>query len=580
MTSTNPADISPRRPDGVEFADADAERQLAGAVERLAWPDDAFERVKHNASRTVWRGAIDGQLLYVKHFHPRSAWGRLRRRLGVSDARRELRLARRLRQGGVPAPRILAVGRAGNTEWVASEAVTNAEPADAWHARVRAKGDAGIRPIRSAIRTLAETLARMHALGVVHRDLHCGNLLVRRSDAGEVSFVVMDLHRTRRSRGRRARASNLAQLLHDRRDFTTRTDRLRFLRAYLRAAGLTGQLRGWQMLIEELARRHTARQYAHRDRRIARTNRYFARVRLPRGWRGHVVLASKRKPAESAAAHMQFSPDAWRDALAHPEALMDGDVEVVKDSATSRVVRRKLTIGGRELDVYVKRSHRKRAWKVLLDCFRRGRGVRAFRLGHMLLTRRIATAFPLAGLERRRGPFLLDTIYLTEAVEAPRLSRFLELHLGRAADAKLDHSQRRQLAQAVLWQLGRLVQGLHDHGFAHRDLKAPNMLVHWRAGELPQIVLVDLDGLRQTHVLTVRRRFQGLMRLNVSLLKCPVVTHAGRLRMLLGYLRRPGCGWINFKPYWRVLEVWSARKLNRQIRSRRRRQRALRRPTS
>ena len=68
------------------------------------------------------------------------------------------------------------------------------------------------------------------------------------------------------------------------------------------------------------------------------------------------------------------------------------------------------------------------------------------------------------------------------------------------------------------------------------------------------------------------------MRLNVSLLECPVVNHAGRLRMLLGYLRRPGIGRINFKPYWRTLEEWSARKLRQQIRLCQRRQKVQRRP--
>ena len=68
--------------------------------------------------------------------------------------------------------------------------------------------------------------------------------------------------------------------------------------------------------------------------------------------------------------------------------------------------------------------------------------------------------------------------------------------------------------------------------------------------------------------LSSRDRFHGLMRLSVSLLECPVVNHAGRLRMLLGYLRRPGVGVLDYKPYWRVLEDWSASKLRRQIRSR------------
>jgi len=88
--------------------------------------------------------------------------------------------------------------------------------------------------------------------------------------------------------------------------------------------------------------------------------------------------------------------------------------------------------------------------------------------------------------------------------------------------------------------------------------------------------LLELDGLRRVRFLSARARFQGLMRLNVSLLKCPVVNRAGRLRMLVGYLRRPGRGPINFKPYWRLLEDWSARALRRRIRSRRKRQRAAR----
>jgi len=46
----------------------------------------------------------------------------------------------------------------------------------------------------------------------------------------------------------------------------------------------------------------------------------------------------------------------------------------------------------------------------------------------------------------------------------------------------------------------------------------------------------------------------------------------------MGYLRRPGVGTMDFKRYWRALEDWSARKLRRQIRSRRRRQKAARRP--
>jgi serine/threonine protein kinase len=233
------------------------------------------------------------------------------------------------------------------------------------------------------------------------------------------------------------------------------------------------------------------------------------------------------------------------------------------------------------VDVFIKRPRRKRLLKCLVDCFRMSRSMRAFKLGHMLLTRRIATALPLAAMERRVGPFLAESILITETVDAPHLYDFMNTWMSTPprGDTALSVPQQRQLAQEVLWQLGRMLQQLHDNFFSHRDLKATNIRVRWSPGHRPEIVLLDLDGLKQVHFITARRKFRGLMRLNVSLLQCPPVTHAGRLRMLLGYLRRPGSGRINFKPYWRVLEEWSAQKLRKQIRSRRRRQRATRRPT-
>jgi tRNA A-37 threonylcarbamoyl transferase component Bud32 len=468
------------------------------------------------------------------------------------------------------------------TEWLATRAVAPAQRADIWHERQLARGREGLRLIRQATAAIGRLVGRMHAAGVVHRDLHCGNILVR-TDSAEPQLVLMDLHRIRRRRSlsRRARTANLAQLFHDRRDFTSRTDRLRFLKSYLAESRAGGSLRGWQEMVESFARRYTRRQNAQRDRQTLGAGRYFSPIRLPGGWRGHVVLASRRGLAGSQTADMDFNLDDWRLALRDPEALFTSPGgDVIKDSPSSLIVRRSLNVGANRLEVFIKRARRKKAWRILLDCFRPARSIRAFELGHALLTRRIRTALPLAALERRRGPFLQDSILITEAVKAPYLNRFLEAYLAcpSGEGSQLSAAQQRHLAQQVLWQLGRLVQRLHDGNFAHRDLKATNILVRWQPGAPPEVVLVDLDGLGRRRLLTARRRFQGLMRLNVSLLECPIVNHAGQLRMLLGYLRRPGGGRINFKPYWRVLEDWSAKKLRRQIRSRRKRQRAARRP--
>jgi hypothetical protein len=313
------------------------------------------------------------------------------------------------------------------------------------------------------------------------------------------------------------------------------------------------------------------------------------------GYRGHVVLASKRRVPGSRASQQVFTVGDWAAVLAEPGQLFSGgDARVVKDSPSSLVVRRTLRVGAAEIDVFLKRARRKKALRWLWDLFRPSRPARAFALGHALLARHIYAALPLAALERRRWGFLLDSILLTEAVASGRLSgdeaggpgtglhlnRFLGRYLGSGnGGGALSPVDRHRLAQQALWRLGRLLRRLHEEGFAHRDLKASNLLVHWngRQDTPPEIVLVDLDGVRRVRRVSVRQEFRGLMRLNVSLLECPAVSHAGRLRMLLGYLRRPGAGRINFKPYWRVLERWSEKKIRRQIASRQRRQQAQRR---
>ncbi|MCE5327745.1 MAG: lipopolysaccharide kinase InaA family protein [Planctomycetaceae bacterium] len=569
-----------RRSAGVHYADEAARALLAGHLGVVEDPAAAgWQLVKRNASRCVWRGSVGGQSVYLKQFHARSLGRRLIRALGVSRARREMHFAAALQRAGVEAVPILAWACGGGREWVVSRAVEPASNLDAWHeAKAADRGGSGLGRVEEASAALAGMIARMHRAGIFHQDLHCGNILIK-GGQGPVQLVLMDLHRISQGRATRAAmAANLAQLLCDRCDFTTRSQRLRFLKHYLAALGGDGTARGWQMMIERSAARHRRGIRGKRDRRVLKDNAYFARIKLARGWRGHVVLASKRKFPPSVACEATFEADQWKTLLERPESLLEGDVEVLKDSRSSLVVRRSVAMGGREIAMHIKRPRRKQWYKIVIDCFRPSRPVRAFELGHGLLTRRIATALPLAALERRWGPLLLDSILITETVLCPRLNDFFNAHLSvpPSGEQQLTPTQQRQLAQDVLTEMGRLLQRLHDNNYAHRDLKANNMLVHWRGGRCPGIVLVDLDGLRPVRLLTQRRRFQGLMRLNVSLLNCPVVNHAGQLRMLLGYLRRPGSGRINFKPYWRVLEAWSARKLRQQIRSRRITQAALR----
>jgi hypothetical protein len=87
------------------------------------------------------------------------------------------------------------------------------------------------------IRSLAHTIARLHAQGIYHGDLKSNNILVR-AQAASWDFFFIDLDRVYFSRSLtfQRRANNLAQINASVADVMTLRDRLRFFRIYSRTA--------------------------------------------------------------------------------------------------------------------------------------------------------------------------------------------------------------------------------------------------------------------------------------------------------------------------------------------------------
>ncbi len=109
-------------------------------------------------------------------------------------------------------------------------------------------GAGGIAEKRALLVRVATLLARMHAHGLFHGDLHPANILVEKD-----RLLVVDLDSMRSvSFPGRAELKNLVRLNRDFLDtrLVTRTDRLRFLRTYLRSqADPETRLRAlWQRL--------------------------------------------------------------------------------------------------------------------------------------------------------------------------------------------------------------------------------------------------------------------------------------------------------------------------------------------
>ena len=535
------------------------------------------ELIKCNPQRDVYRVRLGERAIYAKIYHPARWLDRVKNRRYGPKSRTEWRAG--LFAIGCKLHTVLPVGcavdahdPAGAPSVLLTEELTGAVPLDeAWLGLVATDAKTRYRGTAALIAAAADLIASAHRVGFWHHDLHAANLLVQSPTDAEPRVAFVDLHSAQAGtpitepRARR----NLVQLNQWFARHATRTERLRFLKAYLArrqspastAPVPRDALDRWVGAIAVDAHRHANLLWAKRDRRSTRTGTYFTRLRLPGGWSGHAYVRCKRPVDGSRASRLVFSRSQWQSWLADPTRFFSPDrpEDVLKDSHSGTVVRAELPVDdGPPLPVICKRS-RPRTWaKRLWYLFRPARPIQTFRRGHALLNRDLPTARPLVALQRRIAGLIVDGLVITEAIpDTEDLDALLRMRLLDQPPAR-----QRRVKRQLIDELVRLYTRLHDRGCLHRDMKAPNLLVQWSADrdELPRITLVDLDGLHMRRRMTWPQRLRTIMRLNVSLDPCRIVTRTDRLRFLKAYLARSPHPSRQWKSVWKALTAASAEK--------------------
>jgi tRNA A-37 threonylcarbamoyl transferase component Bud32 len=428
----------------------------------------------HARRRLVRIQSPEAGALLVKHFRVstarRSTRERWKDRLGLGAAAREWRRLGTLYAAGVPVPEPLLEAALPDGDRLVVTRWLDAEPL---LAALRAPG-----PLRRRrLAALGAAVARLHAAGFAHGDLHAGNVLV----SGETAYLL-DLQRTRPARAAAARVRDLAWLDYSLAAHLSRPDRLR-----LRAAAL-GLARPFdaaaRRALREVGRASALRADEHarsRTRRALRPGRLQARAEAG-GARG---LRAR-----------DFSGDALAAALrAHGEAVAARDARCLKADARAAVTR--LEVGGHR--VVVKQAPARGLVRALADAVRGSAGRRAWRGGHGLLARGVGAARPLAFLERRVLGLPVESWVLLE-----------DLRPAEPADAATSD------LDAVVEALGHLALALHRRGVDHGDLKASHVYVRPTPTGI-ETRLIDLSGVRFPRRLSDGRRLQALAELNASL---------------------------------------------------------------
>jgi tRNA A-37 threonylcarbamoyl transferase component Bud32 len=534
--------------------------------------------VKHGPHRTVYRVSLPGLRCYVKHYRLSDLRSRLRQLVRPSKARSECRRAVAVAGRDVPTVGPLAFGertaglRPGDS-FLITRSLDDTEPLSVFMEKTFPGLDPALqgRLRQRLARELARLIARMHEAGMVHVDLHPANLLLGLTPDDRPRLHVIDLHAVRLG-ARLDWPASRANLVVLNRWFllrVSRSDRLRFWHAYLRARGMEVDPAARRLArdLERQTWRSNWHFWRNRDRRCRVTNRYYCRLRGA-GVSGYAVTDLDRAALDGLLADADGP-------FRRPGAVL------LKDSRSSTVAELDLPVGGRLTRVIYKRF-RLTAWSDPWTALvRLTPAQRSWTYGHGLRERGLPTARPLAVFHRRRLGLAREGYLLTEKVQGA-----VDLHGFVARLDALPPAERRAGLHRLIDEVARLVRGLHQRRLSHRDLKAANILVRGGAAPTPDeradaaaldalargggflgLWLIDLVGVKNYRRLRRARRVQNLARLNASFCHTAALSRADRLRFLRVYLQWGLRGRSTWKRWWREVAEATRLKIARNRRS-------------
>lgn len=312
---------------------------------------------------------------------------------------------------------------------------------------------------------LADFVRHLHDQGVIQRDLHINNLLLRRTTGGH-SFVLLDAQRVSiqtRSLTLSQRLLNIAVLLCNFWRLASTTQCLRFLRDY----GLSwndAQGRAHLFQIKRLALKLSRHSWDAHSRLAMGSNAHFIAERRD----GFIIHRMRRDDLDGL----------LDDLLPNPDRLVDQG-KSDNDGRNPGAVR--LRFDGRW---YVLQRYQYQGWRSQLgNVCRRSRAQRTWLNTWGMRMRHLPVPEPLICMDKRRFRLLKCSYLLTEYVIAAQpLS---------ACWQDFDATQRRDTLIHLGMELGRL----HRFGGIHGNLTWNNLLITLAGGQ-PRLTLVGLDASR------------------------------------------------------------------------------------
>jgi len=146
-----------------------------------------------------------------------------------------------------------------------------------------------------------------------------------------------------------------------------------------------------------------------------------------------------------------------------------------------------------------------RGFQGIISPFKKSKAMKSFHAAVHLIEHGLKTPMPLGAAEFRKLGFVINNVYITEAIHD-----FIDLRKYRD---DLPHGS--QGMEQVLRCLAAYVTRMHESGLWHRDLNLSNFMLTGQPGELT-LYLVDLNRARIRTSLSLSQRAMDLSRLDLD----------------------------------------------------------------
>jgi len=369
---------------------------------------------------------------------------------------RELKGIETLLTSGVPTPKLLFHGTAQKkrVSVLLFEHVMEARNLyDVWQEQ------ADLEELTTLMQAVTIELATQHVLGIVQRDLHLKNFLLKNNqiltlDGGSIQCFHKSL----------AKKPSLDHLGLFFAQLGVGTEQLQqeLFQTYVRARGWivkSVDVRYLQTVIKKWHRRRWQRYVA----KLKRSSSAFAKIATPQKW----IMYDRN-----------YDLPEFQQFLANPEAIFNQQpTKILKAGRTSTVA--KITLDNKVF--VVKRYNVKGVWHWLRRSLRPTRAVASWQLAHLLRLFGIPTAKPVACIEKRFLGLRNKSYFVMEYISGAHLGDYFKHY--QKEDTRFVTMAARVMA---------LFNNLAKLRISHGDLKMTNILIE---NERP--ILIDLDGVTE-----------------------------------------------------------------------------------